>query len=447
MPSQYIDLQLTNVPPVPTEPYMPPVELLRWRVKFYTVTEDKKEDVWHRSEKFWNDETETFLKHDGGVREAVAQTVGPNDTLEQKVRKIYAFIAKLENWDYIPERSKREDKVLDIKKEENAGDVLKNKGGTHDDLNRLFTSMVRAAGIPAYMIWVPDRTQELFDDNFLSMRQFEAEIAIVQLDGKEVFLDPGSKYCPFGLVDWRYSSQQGLRQNANGAGIGETPAANYKQSIVTRGASLQLTSDGTAQGTVTITFMGLQGMIRRQEGGKTDEAGHKKLLEDELRRVLPGNSEIALIGKPDWENPETPLIAQFKVSVPLAVSAGKRWMVSQHVFQVADTAKFPAKDRVHPIYFDYPWQEVDETHITLPPTMEMESLAPDSSLQLDYALFTSQQKLEAPGRIFSRRKLVMASEGIPAANYKEVKGFFDSVKTSDDQPALVKASQNVATAK
>ncbi len=38
----------------------------------------------------------------------------------------------------------------------------------------------------------------------------------------------------------------------------------------------------------------------------------------------------------------------------------------------------------------------------------------------------------------------MASGGIPATNYKDVKNFFDSVKTSDDQTALVKLSQNVA---
>jgi len=447
MPSQHIDLQLTNIPPVPREPFMPPLDLLRWRVKFYTVTEVNKEDFWKAFGKFWNEEIDTYIGHDGGVREALGQTVVPADTPQQKVRKIYAFVANLENWDYIPERSKREDKVLDIKKNENAGDALKNKGGKHNDLNRLFASMVRAAGIPAYMIWVPDRRQELFDETFLSTRQLDAEITIVQLDDKEVFLDPGSKYCSFGLVDWRYSSQKGLRQNAGGVGFGETPSSNYKQSIVTRGASLQLASEGSAQGTVTLTFMGLQAMIRRQEGGKTDEEGRKKLLEDELRKVLPGKSEISLVSPPDWENPETPLIAQFKVSIPLAVSAGKRLMVPQHIFQVAETAKFSANQRVHPFYFDYPWQEVDETHIALPPNMETESLASDSSLQLDYALYTSQQKLEAPGKMFSRRKLVMASGGIPAANYKDVKNFFDSVKTSDDQTALVKVSPNVATAK
>ncbi len=446
-PSEYIDMQVTNIPPVLDEAYMPPVDLLRWRVRFYYVTEVKKEDFWKSQGKFWNQDTNEFVGHDSGVREAVSQTVSPSDTPEQKVRKIYAFVAKMENWDYIPERTEREQKTLDIRKTENAGDVLQHKGGRHDDLNRLFVSMVHAAGIPAYLIWVPDRSQQLFDDNFLSTRQFDAEVAIVQLDGKEMFLDSGSKFCPFGMIDWRYSGSRGLRQTAQGPRLGDTPFSNYNQSIVTRGANLELASDGSAGGNVTLTFMGLQAMSRRQEGGKTDTEGRKKLLEDELRKLLPGNSEISLTGQPDWEGSETPLVAQFKVRIPLAVSAGKRWMVSQHLFQVSETAKFSGRQRLQAIYFDYPWHEVDETHIILPAGMETESLAPDASLRLDYALYKTQHTQEGPNKIFSRRELVMASSGIPATSYKDVKTFFDGVKGDDDQTALVKVSQNVATAK
>jgi hypothetical protein len=43
----------------------------------------------------------------------------------------------------------------------------------------------------------------------------KGEIAILQLGGKDVFLDPGTKYCPYGLLDWQYSGSQGLRQSAS----------------------------------------------------------------------------------------------------------------------------------------------------------------------------------------------------------------------------------------
>jgi len=59
-------------------------------------------------------------------------------------------------------------------------------------------------------------------------------------------------------------------------------------------------------------FKGLTAMDHRQEAGKTDAAGRKKLLEDDLREILPGNSEVNLINSPDWDSTENPLIAQFR---------------------------------------------------------------------------------------------------------------------------------------
>ena len=79
--------------------------------------------------------------------------------------------------------------------------------------------------------------------------------------------------------------------------------------------------------------------------------------------------------------------------------------------------------------------------------MEVESLAPDDTIKLEYALYKVQHKKEAPDKVFSRRDLVMAAGVFAPNEYKELKGFFDKVKADDDQPALVKFSQNVAIAK
>ena len=48
---------------------------------------------------------------------------------------------------------------------------------------------------------------------------------------------------------------------------------------------------------------------------------------------------------------------------------------------------------------------------------------------------------------YPSRVAVMAAGVFAPNEYKELKGFFDKVKADDDQPALVKFSQNVAIAK
>jgi len=77
--------------------------------------------------------------------------------------------------------------------------------------------------------------------------------------------------------------------------------------------------------------------------------------------------------------------------------------------------------------------------------MEVESLAPDDMVKLEYALYKVQQKQEAPNKIFSRRDFIMGQGLFDPDKYQEVKGFFDKVKADDDQPALVRLSPSVAT--
>lgn len=445
--SSWVDLNIDNVPAFIEEPYMPPPDFLRWRVYFYYQQNLNMEDYWKSEGKYWNKEVEGFVGGGRGISDVVGKVIQASDTPEQKVRKIYSFVTGLENQDYIPERSKQENKVLELKINKGAEDVVNHRSGTHDDLNRLFVSMVRAAGIPASLIWVPDRSQEIYLKQYLSTDQFSAEIAIVQLDGKDVFLDPGTKYCPYGIVDWRYTGVEGLRQSPKGADIGKTPSPTYTESITTRMARVSLDERGMVSGTVSLVFKGSPAMHFRQSGAKTDVEGRKKLLEDEVREILPGNSEITVTKSPDWDNPENPLVVQYHVSCPFAVAAGKRLMLQQQLFQVNEKARFTAAERQNAVYFQMPWQEADEVHITIPAGMELESLAPDDSVKTDFAIYKVQHKREAPDTIFVRRDLVMGAAVFGKNEYKQIKEFFEKVKADDDQPALVRSSQSVANAK
>ncbi len=420
---------------------MPPPGMLRYRVQFYYTVDSKMEVFWKEEGKFWSKDVEKFLDRKGGVDDAVAKTVLPNDSPEQKVRKIYAFVTQLENQSFRPQRPDQEEKAIGLKKNEGVEDVLRQRSGDHDDLNRLFVAMVRAAGLPASMMWVASREDTFFSPEFMSTRQLDAEIAVVQVGAKEVFLDPGTKFCPYGLLDWRYSASRGLRQIAGkGAEIAESPLANYDQAQIQRLARLQLTEDGRAEGLIKVGFYGLEAMERRQKGSMTDAEGQKKLLEDEVRGWLPGNSDVTLIGTPNWDDTESHLAATFKISCPLAIGAGKRWLVPVHIFQVNNKPVFSAAERVNSIYFWYPTRRVDEVHIILPPTLEVESLPPNDDVKLDYALYSTSQKQDAANAIVARRDLIMAGMAFPSTMYKEIKTFYDKVKTGDDQQVIAKGA-------
>ena len=436
----FVDLSVSDVPPLLEEPYSPPEKVSRWRVNFYYTSGSKESDYWKDEGKYWNKDVESFLNHRDGAHDVLAKAIAAGDTPEQKVKKLYAFVASLENRSYIPHRSDPETRVLEIKENESAEEVLRQKSGNHDDLNRLLVALAREADIPAWMIWVPDRSDELFDSHYLSTSQFDAEIAIVLLNGKEVFLDPGTKYCPYGLLDWRYAGNRGLRQSqTKGTEFGEIPLSGYNDATVQRLARLKLNDDGRYEGTVTLGFTGLEALRRRRVGGHTDDEGRKKSLEEELRTWLPGGSEITLSKKPRWDDAESTLAAEFKVSGPLATSAGKRWSIPPHLFEVNERPRFPTSQRTNPVYLFYPYREIDEVHIALPAGMDVESLPPDDLVKMEFGLYKTTQKMESPTTVFSRRDMAMAGMAFTAAEYKDVKDFYDKVKAGDDQPALLKA--------
>jgi hypothetical protein len=438
--SEYIDLQINNVPPFVREPFMLPEKAIRYRVDFFYMVSSNQEDFWKEEGKFWSKDVEHFLGLRDGVAQSVAQAVGANDTAEQKVRKIYGFVSALENQSYNPPRQEKEEKVLGIKADEGAEDVLRQRSGNHDQLNLLFAAMVRTAGLPAWIMRVPSREERIFEPELLTTRQFDAEIVIVELGGKDVFLDPGSKFCPYGLIDWRYSNDRGLRQRADGkTEISESPLPDYTQAMMQRLARLQLTDEGKVEGTIKAGFYGIEAMERRQQGGKTDAEGRKKLLEDEVKGWLPADSEVHLVGMPNWEATEQNLVAEFKIVSPLATGSGKRWIVPVHIFQINDKARFPESARINSVYFDYPWRQLDDVHITLPASMTMESLPPSESVRQDYAIYKVDQKQEGEHGIAARRDLTVAGIAFPVTMYQDVKGFFDKVRAGDDQQAILKA--------
>jgi len=439
--NDYVDLNLENIPALIKEPYMPPMELLRWRVNFYYRTSSKAQDFWKDEGKYWNKKVDAFLSHQTGIDAALPQIVGASDTPELKVRKLYAYVSKLENRTFMPEKPEEEVATLGIRVNHGAEDVLQQRSGTHDDLNRLFVAMVRAAGIPAWMIRVPDRGEYVYRAQFLDTRQFDAELAIVQLDGKDVYLDPGTQFCPYGMLPWHYSGVEGQRQSpGKGTEISTSALPEYKQNMIQRKAILTLQDNGSEEGTVTVGFFGLEGMDRRQEGALTDAAGKKKLLEDEIKQWLPGGTDVSLTQEPNWDNPALPMVAVFKVSGPLATSAGKRRIIPLHVFEVNESPKFPATERANALYFYDPSCTIDEVHITIPPGTSVESLPPNDSVHLSYALYDSTQKMEQPTTISSMRTMIMAGIVFPKENYKEMKSFYDKASADDGQQVLLKAA-------
>lgn len=424
----------TNMAAFPNEPFMPPADMLKYNVRFYYDSDRKQEDFWRDEGKYWNKDVEKFIGDDAALKAELAKIVAPSDSPEQKVRKIYAYVQSFTNLSFVPEKTDQELKALGLTEKYSAEKVIAAKTGDREDLNRLFIGLVRQAGIPAYAMRVTDREEANFIPQVLEWGQLNSELAIVKLGDTEVFLDPGTRFCPYGLLLWNLTSTQGVRQSATGKGteFAKTPGPSYKDAQTKRNASLTLSSTGVAQGTLSVTYVGQEALKWRIRGAKTDAEGRTKLLEDEVKGWLPNTAEISLINKPEWNNGEVPMTAEFKISSPMLTSAGRRRLLPPQVFEFNKPAIFQHAERKTPVYLDFPYSEVDDIRVTLPEGMTPEGLPAAEQVKVDFAVYATEYAMQ--GRdLLATRVMGVGDNYFPLEYYAKLKSFYEKVKSGDDQ--------------
>ena len=439
LPKTEIQLEAQNMAPFVEEDHTLPTQMLKWHLQIYYRTTETRDAWWKNEGKIWNKSVEKFVGKTDGLADIVSKVTSPGDTPEQKVKKLYAFIKTLDNYTYLPEKSALEQKTLGLQQNRGAADVIRQKGGDRDEITRTFIALVKTAGLPAYAMRVGDRMDQIFDKTYLSTYQFDAEIAIVHLDGKDVFLDPGTRYAPYGLLNWRYTDCSGIRQAAKGTEFAQSPMPAYMEALTKRVLRVALKEDGTGEGSMAVLFGGQEALIRREDASKTDDEGRKKLLEDEVRSWLPGGAQVTLTKAPQWNTIESPLIAEFKISTPLAISAGHRWTIPVNLLEVNETPMFPHAERVNHVYLNYPFREIDDVGITVPVSMSVETLPQSEEIKLDYALCKTQRSQKGQ-QIIAQRDFVIADMAIPVAEYRQLKTFYDKVKSVDEEQAVLKGN-------
>ncbi len=189
-------------------------------------------------------------------------------------------------------------------------------------------------------------------------------------------------------------------------------------------------------------FAGQEALIRREEVSRTDEEGRKKILEDEVRSWLPGNAQVTLTKAPQWDAIESPLIAEFKISSPMAVAAGHRWMIPLDLLAVNETAMFPHAERVNHIFLNYPFRKIDDVAITLLPAMSVETLPQSEDREIGLCGLPCGAVAKRKPNLSLHVIWLFADMAIPVSEYKQLKNFFDKVKSVDEEQAVLRGSQS-----
>lgn len=439
-PDHIVRLEAHDIPAFQREDFMPPENEVKSRVNFIYSQDFPESDAnrfWKQVGKKKNGALEGFLGKRKAMEEAVGQIVSPNDAPEVKLRKIYDRVQKIRNTSYEIRKTEQEAQRDKEKSATNVEEVWKRGYGDGVQLTWLYLALVRAAGFEAYGCWVSDRRQYFFTPVTMQPEKLDANVVLVKLNGKDLYFDPGAEFTPFGLLIWTETGTPGLRLDGDGGTWITTTLPESAESQILRNAKLKLSDTGDLEGKLTVTYTGLEGMYRRLEVRNEDEVERKKFLEDELKEQIPAAAELELTNKPDWASSETPLVAELDVKIPGWVSsAGKRAVLPVGFFAADEKRVFEHAQRVHPIYFEYPHEKIDDVTIELPTGWQVSSVPAPQTKDAKVVLYDLKME-SSNGTVRVTRKLNIDLLLLEQKYYAALRNFFQTVRTGDEEQILL----------
>jgi hypothetical protein len=433
-------LDLQNVPGIEDEQYAPPESVLKGRVDFFYVSNMTLDPVkyWKQVGKDRDAGIEQFVGRHKEIEGEVARIVQANDSPEIKLRKLYDRAQQIRYLSFEPDKSDEELKREKLKDINNVVDILKYGYAWGNDINWFFLALVRAAGFQASPVIVSERSTYFFVPSLLDSRELNEAVVAVNLNGQDIYLDPATKHCPFGLLPWDETGVQGIKLDKDGGSFVTTPPPKSSDALIERTGTLQMSNDGWLTGTLAVNFNGQEALWRRNNAENQDDETRTKNLTDTVKSWLPAGATLDLTNQPDWAGSETPLHAEFKVRTKfVGASTGRRLLMSESLLSNLVAVRFDHPVRTYPIYFDYPMEFTDDINLTLAIVLQPESIPPAVHLAApgygQYDLTCEQ----APGALHFHRQMSLTGFYYDVPYYTDLRAYFDHARSTDGQQVII----------
>jgi len=431
-------LDLTNVSPYPDEDWMPPLNTLKYRVKFYFTNAKSSTQFWTDSTKPWAKDLEEKIKTTNGLREIAVDLVAPGDTDIQKAQKIYDAVEKLDNTRFSREKSRAERKKENLKDIRSLEDVWEQKSGTDDEIALLYVALARAAGLKAWPVKVVDRNRAIFDSQYFSMAQLDDYLAKLTIDGKDLLLDPGQKMCPFGMLSWRHSLASGYELTDGGPTRVMTPALSYKATVLSRVADLTIGPDGEVKGSARFVMSGQDSLHWRQVSLENDQDEVKNQFNESIRGEFPDGIQSEFDHFLALDDYNANLIAVVNLEGTAATATGKHLFLPGLFFESQARHPFVAQEkRATPVDVHYARMEQDDVTYHLPEGYTIESV-PQKSDTTWGGHAELQVASQTKGNVVEVARVLVYDFALLGANdYPDLHDFYQKVATADQQQIVL----------
>jgi len=433
-------LDMTNVPPFPSEAYGPPAEGLAYGVRFFYAPGPDPKDFWKKEMGYWMRSLDKYTEPTQALKNAAAEAYLPADPPLVKAKKLYDLVQKLDNTDFLPNGSCPNGSTsFPFTK---ADKVLLDKKGTSNEIAYLYYALAKIAGLNPTAERVASRSVHLFDFNTMAADQLDSVLISMDIDGKQITVDPGTKFAPFGTLHWAHTGTTGLALVDSKVVNVTTPLQKVTDNTTLHAGTITVAANGDVSGLLKVAFLGQKAIELRQLSVTSGPDAVKAAIDKMIAAGVPAGVQAKVDHVAYVDDTSKQLLAVIPVTGTLAGETGGKISLPRFFCESREANPFPAEgDRTLPVDMRYPAQDQDQVTYQLPAGFSLENKPQDAILR-----FSQDAGYEARTRVTSNsvtnaRILARGFTFLSPKDYPQLRDFYQKVVATDQQQLILASSQ------
>jgi transglutaminase-like putative cysteine protease len=427
-------IRANDIPPFRREPLMPPDRAVKiWGWLYYS------DDFLIEPDKYWRDyaaraysRSEPESKPTRTIRRVVETITLSNDTPAARIARIYDYVQNEIRNIGCRDNDAEPGLEAEIKRNASVDETLRRRYGSPSEITRLFVAMLRATGLDARVAELTTRDEAVFHRSFADSFQFNSDVAaVLHSDGRIQFFDPGTPFCPPGMLAWEKEAVTALIHGRSDNPLVETPLSEPSLSARSRTLKLQVAEDGGATVTAETRLSGQHAIELRAKLGDLSAEEQGRVASAHEREGSPGIviKDSSLTLNQDRKGYGVSIGYTFAAS-ETASRTEKRLLIRPGMLAFRDEGLAPLSRRANNLFFRYPWVEQDRIEIRTPPGFSVERL-PDA-IEFDMGAGKYHSTYRRIGeRLFFERTLTISGIFLTPEQYPTARSFFDRVHQAD----------------
>jgi hypothetical protein len=310
--------------------------------------------------------------------------------------------------------------------------IFEKKSGTSGDINLVFGSMLKKAGLAVSMVLISTRDNGLIYHEYPSISQFNDVICMVKIEKDSLMLDATDKMLPYDMLPLRCLNYEGLViRDYLPEWVAFSPVRKAKISVM---ANFTLLPSGELNGKLSYVIDGYSALVTREEYRKKGADEYVKDFVHEKKIELKKNEIISM------EDYESPVRENYEVLMTEHTTvAGDYIYLNPYLALREESNPLTEDERKYPLDFVVPVDRTFIGTIAIPEGYIVDQLPsstaiilPDNSAKYSCNIVNLGKQITITTRFQQNNTIFMQPE------YRSLKELYDIMVAKKSEPIVLK---------